>query len=481
MIPLENIVKGAVNSGLGRLLLGGIIAASTYACDGKATSMPTTEPTMPAPTATQGLSTSTPEASEQPASESAPENSYPHTPELVPDSTATKVAPTLFPPPPIPTPTPTNTPIPTPLPTPTYTPGPTPTPIPTPTSTPIPTPTATPVPLPDLQITNIKPNFLGFDHNENKELYSLTFGGTYGETRPDKPFDIKVFGLERIIENPVYQVTRINNDRTFLLEIPGVKLSPGVYSIYSEVDSGRVIIEKKEDNNESSRFVLEVKERPTFTEEEYNYFKNAVGTIKKFKDGIPVYVQFYGSATDKTIKPSEESMKNFKDGAADIEKATNVNLSFRYTEPPAGAPVLKAYLEVPHPELSIIFPTYITDDAGGAAEVTKLTPDGYIKEAKIAVATKVPTWPYPFRRKELNFTILHELINVSGAPIDQDGPNDPLDSILNDEAGGVYREPPQKYSPLDLKVFEILYLPGVEPRMGPRAVKDKVIRVIPSN
>ena len=53
MIRLENIVRGAVNSRLGRFLLAGAVAATMYACDGKATPAPvTTEPTRPAPTAT---------------------------------------------------------------------------------------------------------------------------------------------------------------------------------------------------------------------------------------------------------------------------------------------------------------------------------------------------------------------------------------------------------------------------------------------
>lgn len=374
-----------------------------------------------------------------------------------------------------PTPEPTATPTDTPIPTPTYT------PVPTPTNTPIPTATPTPVPLPDLQISNIDAKFLQV--NDNDTSYRLTVTGTYGQTKPDKPFDVEVeiIGLEGVVKKLVHQVTRINDNGTFTLEIPEVGLldknSP-TYNIFAVVDSGKVIDEKDEDNNKSKVLELKVYEPVTATIDEFNYFSKAVGqSIIKFKDEPDVYVSFYGSA-DKTTKPSAESIKNFKDGAADIERATNGNLAFRYTEPPADAPVLEVYLDVPPSDFYTIFPNSrrtTLDKGGGAFDWVELTPDGYIKKAKIAVKNKGVNWTVPYPREFKIFAFLNEIINVSGPHIDQNSLDDPIDSILNSRPRGTH-EYPQKYSPLDLKVFGILYSPNVKPYMSPNDVR-KFIRV----
>ena len=75
-------------------------------------------------------------------------------------------------------------------------------------------------------------------------------------------------------------------------------------------------------------------------------------------------------------------------------------------------------------------------------------------------------------RQWRNFIILHELINVSGAQVDQDGP---LDSALSEAPRRSVLEAPQRYSPLDLKVLEILYSPFVEPYTSPDQIKDRLV------
>lgn len=91
MIRLENIVRGAVNSRLGRLLLVGAVAATMYACDGKATPTPVpTEPTRPAATVTF---TPTAEATKEPYNTPTPKakpTEVPATP--TPRATETPIA-----------------------------------------------------------------------------------------------------------------------------------------------------------------------------------------------------------------------------------------------------------------------------------------------------------------------------------------------------------------------------------------------------
>ena len=109
---------------------------------------------------------------------------------------------------------------------------------------------------------------------------------------------------------------------------------------------------------------------------------------------------------------------------------------------------------------------------GGAFDWLELTSDGYLQKARIAIARKGYKWTVLFSREFLNFAVLHELINVSGAYVDQvDGP---LDSILND---GGQTHHAQRYSPLDLKVLEILYSPFIKPDMNPNQIKNRIILV----
>jgi len=251
MVGLENFIRGVL--GLVKFKVGVLLlilsTLATYGYGGTSvapspTNISTNLPPVPAYTA-------------QPSPTTTPTEQLLHTPESfhtpTPDPTATQVAPTLFPPAatpelpptqplvatqvvptevlptatPVPPPTATTAPVPTatPVPPPTATtaPVPTATPVPPARATTAPVPTATPVPLPDLQITDISYNFLNVDDNDGTTSYSLLVTGTYGQTKPNKSFDIRLLGLEGIISSD-HQVTHINNDGTFTLEIPKVSL-----------------------------------------------------------------------------------------------------------------------------------------------------------------------------------------------------------------------------------------------------------------
>jgi len=208
---------------------------------------------------------------------------------------------------------------------------------------------------------------------------------------------------------------------------------------------------------------------PTYTQEQYDNFKNTVGySITKFEEGIPVHIEFYGSAS-KSIMPTRESIKTFEEGAASLEEATNHNLRFKYTKPPADADarVLEVYLDVPHSDLKTIFPNYsqaLLERGLGAWDWLELTPDGYIQKAKMVVSTKTPDWTTPYPRELLDFFILHELMNVTGAHVDQI--HGPINNIINDRRR-LPHEYPRIYSNSDIITMGMLYDSSVEPGMNP--------------
>ena len=280
---VEDIPANSKNLSLGYagtavVYLAAFLLYLASACGGQSTITPV-NPTPSTATRTINTPTQRPEQTLEAIAQSTPTAAPMPTetptllPTLTPYPTATSTPEPTATPTPMPTPIPTNTPQPTPtntpMPTPTYTPRPTATPVPTPV------PTATPVPLPDLQIANISYNFLKVNDNDGTTSYSLTVAGTYGLTKPNKPFSIGILGLEGIIDS-THQVTRINNDGTFALEIPEVRLpdknSP-TYKISAVADIDKVIDEQNENNNESSKFVLEVREPQTFTRDVVKNYK----------------------------------------------------------------------------------------------------------------------------------------------------------------------------------------------------------------
>ena len=311
--------------------------------------------------------------------------------------------------------------------------------------------------------------FLRVNH-DGTTSYELIVTGAYLEPRPEI-FNVEIFGLEEIANSPL-QVTGIGKE-SYILVIPEVRLRSGRFHITAEANADGLIAEQRQDNNLSKPHELDVYEPVTASAAEFEYFAKAVSKkIHKFRDKAPVYVQFFGSA-DKSVEPSLESIRKFKEGAADIEEATHGNLSFRYTTPPAQAPILEVFFDIPDSELRTLFPDFpqwTLDEAGGLWDWLELTSDSYLQRARFAMVSERPNGVVS--RQWRNFIILHELINVSGAQVDQDGP---LDSALSEAPRRSILEAPQRYSPLDLKVLEILYSPFVEPYTSPDQIKDRLV------
>ena len=305
---------------------------------------PTTQnPSLPTPESTYTLK-DTPTTTTAPANTVIPPTLSTSTPEP-----ATPIPPTEH--------TPTSTPKPINIPnSPTVTPVP-PTQIP-PTVTPVPPtqipPTVTPVPMPDLQITDTTSTYLGVN-DDGTTSYSLKFKGTVGQIEPGEPFSVEVLGLEGILDNPILPFTEINADGTFTLELPEVKLPDvggKIYNISATADSGKVITELNEGNNESETYVLEVKEAPTYTRDEWEYFKELAfkrgdGTPKNLTKFVkPIEIMIFGEPTQEQLDYLDAKIKIAQESGFDVQYALADSVRSNYM----------AHLNVDRSELPVIFP-----------------------------------------------------------------------------------------------------------------------------
>jgi len=415
MVGLVNKVNSILKSGLGKTLLITGSVFLMYACGGSATPTVTSTPVptnnIPVATATvnpiptsQRLIESTSTVTEQPEDTT--------TPEVPPDPTDTPLPPTPTPVSTTATPEPTNTPVPTPTQFPTSTLEPTSTPNPTPTSV---TPTATPVPLPDLQITDISYNFLKVNDNDRTTSYSLLVTGTYGQTKPNKPFDIRLLGLEGIIDSN-HQVTRVNNDGTFTLEIPEVRLpdkNNPKYNISAEADIGKVIDEQNEDNNESNEYMLEVSEPKEFSPDEVRDYKrighhrlNSDESFPKRGWTDPVIVYVSEDTPDEYLEDINATiMQNIALSGETIDVS--------YTDDPETANFKISLVD--HSQLGSLFPQSEADfnQAAGSTEILQY--NGRILKVIIGIATnRVDGSPYDqeFIPMAIKHEIAHGLTSV---------------------------------------------------------------------
>ena len=303
-------------------------------------------------------------------------------------------------------------------------------------------------------------------NDDGTTSYKLVVTGLYVGTKPGR-FNVRIDGLEGIIESPL-PVTNIGSGSYSLPK--QIRLQPGIYHISAEANADNSILELRKYNNRSEPLQLEVYEPVTVSLDDFNYFLAAAGSrVNKF-DSVPVYVRFFGSA-DKTVKVSEDRIQAFKDGVAPIEKETGGNLTFRYTEPPSGAPIINLFY-VPHSDFyKLISDTPPSlDKYAGLVFKTEFGLDGYIQRIDIVIATDSPNWPGLRSPKMLNFFTLHELINGIGLPLDQE--NSSLDNVLNDKSRQVH-EYPLQYSRRDLTAIKIVYSPLVKP--GPNQIEDRII------
>src|SRR3989338_7055094 len=270
--------------------------------------------------------------------------------------------------------------------------------------------------LPDLQISNISYTFLKV--NDSTTSYSLTVTGTYGKVKPDKPFDIRLFGLEGIIDS-THQVTSINNDGTFTLQIPEVRLpdnnSPE-YKVFATADIGRVIVEQDEGNNTSREFVLEVEEPQTFTRDVVENYKLVAHYVENSNRSLPKAGWDKNAPMRIYVDEAPDKYRGMLDEVVDYLGENNVDVDFASDVYSGNGPIFigthaQYYEKYPNKDKEFF------DKKAGYFEFT--TRNNTITKAEIVIFTNYSTG-VPHDEESIRSAMIEEILQSTGLTNDLD-------------------------------------------------------------
>jgi len=271
--------------------------------------------------------------------------------------------------------------------------------------------------LPDLQISNISYTFLKVN-DDGTTSYSLTVTGIYGQIKPDKPFDIKVLGLEGILNNHTFPVTKINNG-TFTLEIPEVRLPDiggRIYNISATADIGRVIVEQDEGNNTSREFVLEVEEPQTFTRDVVENYKLVAHYVENSNRSLPKAGWDKNAPMRIYVDEAPDKYRGMLDEVVDYLGENNVDVDFASDVYSGNGPIFigthaQYYEKYPNKDKEFF------DKKAGYFEFT--TRNNTITKAEIVIFTNYSTG-VPHDEESIRSAMIEEILQSTGLTNDLD-------------------------------------------------------------
>ncbi len=218
--------------------------------------------------------------------------------------------------------------------------------------------------------------------------------------------------------------------------------------------------------------------KPVYSQNEWKHFQEvAFGYddpqfsrlgqfVRKWSRQNPPVIYIQGSATNPTIKPTAQSIKNIQGLVEEARKLTGLDIKFASS--PEGANV-SLYMDVPHADFEKIFASvdHKTFATSGGYTFTTTDRFGYLTRAVSAVSRDNVTTGTLENRRDLDSIQAHEWLHALGL----------TNHALTFTLSMMNQSTPERATgmlPVDRKALELLYRPEIMPGYSPFQARNAI-------